>query len=393
MTANVSVSDFSEIRWKGHWIWIPEDKIEFAFSLGGPAEPRSESHGLFRKTFNLKVVPERVPARITADSRYALYVNGQEISRGPVRSQPRRMMYDLMDLAPALKVGENVVAVYVKYYGRENSFYIPAVPNTGLGKTGALVFEADMGPAGWLVSDPSWKAIKSHAWDKVDHSDVDFVAGGVPVEQCDARILPVGWKSAGFDDSAWGIPQLLRAIHIGGFARSQPPTDPYGPLYPRTIAQLGGEVAVPVSVKAMLIEGELDASINMPARLVVSSMNLPASPAGQVDLPHTVASGQGGARLLVDFGRIVAGLVQLQVSAPAGTIFDLCYTEDPITGREQGMAAPHNSSRYIARGSDDAFEVFDINGLRFISMVIHPTSGPVTVNHLAMREMIWVHFV
>ena len=89
-----------------------------------------------------------MPARITADSRYALYVNGHEVLRGPVRSQPRRMMYDLVDLAPHLKVGENTIAVYVKYYGRPNSFYIPPAPNTGLGKTGALVFEANLGETG-----------------------------------------------------------------------------------------------------------------------------------------------------------------------------------------------------------------------------------------------------
>lgn len=389
MAATVSVSDFPEIRWQGHWIWVPEDKVEFTFSLGGPAEPRSESHGLFRKVFNLTTVPERAPARITADSRYALYVNGLEVSRGPVRSQPRRMMYDLVDLAPALKAGDNTIAVYVKYYGRENSFYIPAVPNTGLGKTGALVFEADLGSAGWLVSDASWKAIKSHAWDKEDHAESDIVMGGVPVEQCDARKLPVGWKAAGFDDSAWGNPQLLRAIHIGGFARSQPPTDPYGPLYPRTIAQLGGKVVVPLSVKAETLLDTLDESISMPARLALSSMALAANQIGTVSLPHALVMGAGGARLTVDFGRIVAGLVHLQVSAPSGTIIDLCYTEEPLTGKEQGMGVPHNSTRYIARGSADDYEVFDINGLRYISLVIHPASGPVTVNGVAMREHIY----
>ena len=49
----------------------------------------------------------------------------------------------------------------------------------------------------------------------------------------DARKLPSGWKSAGFDDSSWGRAQILRSIHIGGFARTQPPADPYGPLYRR----------------------------------------------------------------------------------------------------------------------------------------------------------------
>ena len=101
-------------------------------------------------------------------------------------------------------------------------------------------------------------------------------------------------------------------------------------------------------------------------------MTLPASPLAEHKLPLTaeVASGQA-LRLLADFGRVVAGLVQLEVSVSAGTIFDLCYVEDPLTGKEQGMFGAHNGTRYIARGRDDAFETFDVNGLRRIYMVIH----------------------
>jgi hypothetical protein len=103
-------------------------------------------------------VPERVPTRITADSRYILYVNGWEAFRGPIRSQPRRLHYDMLDLAPHLKAGENVLAAYVKYYGSVKSYWMPAAPNMTLGKTGVLVFEADLGAGGWLVSDDSWRA-------------------------------------------------------------------------------------------------------------------------------------------------------------------------------------------------------------------------------------------
>jgi alpha-L-rhamnosidase len=391
MTATVSLPDFPEIRWYGHWIWVPEDKIEISAGVGpsGQQGGRKASHGLFRKSFALDAVPERVPARITADSRYALYVNGQEVSRGPARSQPRRMMYDLVDLAPALQAGENVIAAYVKYYGQANSFYIPPVPNAVLGQTGALVFEANLGPAGWLVSDDSWAAQKSYAWDTDEGAGADLLGGGVPVEVLDARELPVGWTGLPYDDSTWGHAQLLRAIHIGGFAHSQPPTDPYGPLYPRSIAQLGGEVVAPASVQAERLQDAVDTSIGLPAARVASTLGLSAAPAGAAAFPHEVALDTGGARLLVDFGRIVAGLVQLEVSAPAGTIFDMCYVEDPLTGKESGPFGPHNGSRYIARGADDAFETFDPNGLRYIYLVIHGTSGPVTVHRLAVREMIY----
>ena len=62
------------------------------------------------------------------------------------------------------------------------------------------------------------------------------LVGGVPVEVFDARRFPHDWREAGFDDSGWGAAQVVPAVHIGGFAQTQPPTDPYGPLYPRPIA-------------------------------------------------------------------------------------------------------------------------------------------------------------
>ena len=63
MSANVSAADFAEIRWKGHWIWVSEDKVEAAMGLGLSDESgsRKESNGLFRKSFVLDAVPARVP--------------------------------------------------------------------------------------------------------------------------------------------------------------------------------------------------------------------------------------------------------------------------------------------------------------------------------------------
>ncbi|MEJ2313321.1 MAG: hypothetical protein P8Y85_00785, partial [Nitrospirota bacterium] len=72
----------------------------------------------------------------------------------------------------ALKEGENVIAVYVRYYATPRSHWMPAKGNVGLGTTGVLVFEANLGDPsidagerdGWLVSDDSWRALKSDAW-------------------------------------------------------------------------------------------------------------------------------------------------------------------------------------------------------------------------------------
>ena len=127
MSASVTAHDFPEIRWQGHWIWVPEEPVEPSGFLSAGINPNGrEAHGLFRRTFHLDHVPERVPTRVTADSRYALFANGQEVFRGPIRSQPRRLHYDLFDLAPYLRRGENVLAVYVKYYGTLTSYWMPA---------------------------------------------------------------------------------------------------------------------------------------------------------------------------------------------------------------------------------------------------------------------------
>ena len=151
MAAPITQQDFPEIRWHGNWIWVSDEAITPGSPFPGTAnQPAKEAHGLFRKTLHLDHVPERVPARLTADSRYALFVNEQEVFRGPIRSQPRRMHYDLFDLAPYLQPGPNVLAVYVKYYGTPKSFWMPATPNMTLGKTGILVFETDLVRlAGW----------------------------------------------------------------------------------------------------------------------------------------------------------------------------------------------------------------------------------------------------
>lgn len=86
--AVVSAADFPEIRWHGSWIWC-DPPARPGFGADSAPQPPKEMHGLFRKTYTLSQIPDRVPARITADSRYLLYCNGQEVFRGPIRSQPR----------------------------------------------------------------------------------------------------------------------------------------------------------------------------------------------------------------------------------------------------------------------------------------------------------------
>lgn len=392
MGTPIGPHDFSEIRWRGHWVWVPEQRIERGsfISFGGD-ETSNEAHGLFRKTVYLDQIPERAPARITADSRYALFVNGHEASRGPIRSQPRRMHYDMLDLAPLLEAGDNIFAVYVKYYGAATSAWMPAVPNMTLGKTGILVFEADLGAAGWLVSDDTWKARLAEGWSEDWRAaTVGIIGGGVPVEVFDARRFTAGWQAAGFDDREWQYAQQVPAVHIGGFARTQPPTDPYGPLYPRSIAQLGGEHKPPRTVQVELLQGQVDAAIGSPVRSVEAAIELPPSGTPAVEqLPLSIDIPAGDtARLLIDMGAIVSGFVQFEIDAPSGTLLDLSYVEEPLRGAS-GILGVHAGTRYVARGEHDRFEVFDSNGFRYAYLLLRGGGAPVTLRSFGVREHLY----
>jgi hypothetical protein len=399
MSVPITVQDFGEIRWRGHWIWVEPAAPGGMFPGMVPEGRRPEARGLFRKTFTLDRIPARAPARITADSRYLLFVNGQEAYRGPVRSQPRRLHYDLFDLAPYLRVGENAIAVYVVYYGFARSFWLPATPNMTLGKSGVLVFEANLGDAGWLVSDASWKAVKSDAWCEDWRSggnDLAMISEGVPLEVFDARRLPYGWEQPGFDDRGWGNAHLIPAVHIGGFAHTQPPTDPYGPLYPRPIAKLGGEFRTPDSLRVEHLAGQVSPDIGDPVRRLEAALDLRSrgsnsvgGPAQGDRLPLTVDVPAGGSvRIVLDMGVIVMGQVQFEVQAPSGTLFDLSYTEDPLV-RASAMLGMHAGTRYIARGDSDRFQVYDALGFRYAYVLIHGVAGKVTLQGFGVQEDVY----
>lgn len=388
---DITQRDFSEIRWRGHWIWVPEEPITPGAAFPGGPKPRAaEAHGLFRRLVTLATVPDRVPARITADSRYVFWVNGREVARGPIRGQPRRLHYDLFDLAPYLQTGENVLAVQVKYFGAANSYWQPAVPNMTLGKTGVLVFEADFGGAGWVVSDAGWKARACDAWEPLvlEHNG-ESISGGIPLEVFDARRLAHAWPTAAFDDGDWGHAQVVPAMHIGGFARTQPPTDPYGPLFPRPIGMLGGETRRPVHVQAEYRAGQVAAAGADPVKRVEATLGLPVLGGAGSSLPLALDVPAGGvARVIVDMGRIVSGLVAFALDAPAGAVVELSYVENPITGPGRFLGQ-HAGTRYTARGDHDAHQVFDSNGFRYAYLVVHGVVGVVTLTDFAVREHVY----
>ena len=75
----------------------------------------------FRKRVNLDKVPQSLPARIAADTKYWLWINGElavyegGLKRGPA---PGDGYVDTVDIAPWLRPGENLISILVWHLGR-----------------------------------------------------------------------------------------------------------------------------------------------------------------------------------------------------------------------------------------------------------------------------------
>lgn len=383
------------VRWSGSWIApeVPDLDPLVAGLGGGPSDGRF-SRTSFRTTLELDEVPAQVPARLTADSRYVLWVNGHEVGRGPARSQPSRLRYDEYDLAPYLVVGTNVVAALVTYYGHATSFWQPAA--AGSSSDAALVFEARRGDGSAiqeLASDARWRVQRSAAWSLP--ADSGGPLEGVPVEVCDGRELPQGWLEAGFDDSGWASAAVVTARHLGGLAESRPPTYPFGRLLPRGISTLVGDRVPPVAVVDVSTRSAVDWTSDHPARRVRQVLAGEPAATAPAELPAIFDVGPGRVQhLAVDFGRIVAGFVELDVDAPAGTVVELFYREKAFTaaspGVPQELSDPATGARYIVAGGASTFSALELNGLRYVHLVVHADQdATVTVSRIGVREHLY----
>jgi len=353
-------------RWRGAWIWHRRPRIDLpTASRPVPAEP-VDTVALLRRSIDVVVPVSSAPARLWTDGRYLLCVNGREVARGPVRADPRRAHYDIVDLAEHLVVGENVIAVTARHYGTPTSWWTPVTPSYSLG-VGCMAFEAQIGEE-WVVSDTSWRTAPGAAWSPVP---VPGDVASLPLEDFDATLHPVGWDTPGFDDTSWRQAIEITPVHTGGGAHTTPPSEPFGMLRPPVrIAQPGGARHVAEARQR---------------RRVVGVEPL-ADPVAQVLADQTTDDGAEGTEATVelrafDLGRVAAGTVELVVSgAAAGTVIDVAVAEHLDDDGRLVTLGQHAGFRYRCRGGDEErFTTFDLVGGRHLLAAIRGPAGAISL--------------
>ncbi|MGO9602715.1 MAG: alpha-L-rhamnosidase C-terminal domain-containing protein [Candidatus Binataceae bacterium] len=346
------------ITWNARWIWTADPRPRSA-QIFADAIPSRETWNRFcylRKTIDLTVVPASVPARATADSRFILYVNGREVSRGPARSNPARLAWSEFDLAPYLRAGRNVIAALVRFYGTPVPWWLPATASYQVGY-GSFAFEA---PEIGVASDRSWKV--QPAPYRQDPRPAPGLSQ-VPNEILDGARVPHGWTDAAFDDSAWA-PAIELSASTFSWNRTQIPVEPFTAPEHAEIAPL---TAIPIvlSERARFDIAANDAADPLDAYFALKKPGLDTM-------------------IIYDADGTTLATPWLEASGPAGSVVDIYTGEDRRADGTVEIAPRAYAMRYVLGGSSlERVEAFEGVGFRYVAAV---TRGGARIHSIGAVE-------
>ena len=202
------ISTGEKSDWTAKWIWdkdnLTEENVWMSFS----------------KKITLDSIPSELIAHISADSKYWLYINGENVVfEGSVKRGPDENSgyYDSIDIAPYLNEGENSICALVWFWSDEKNY---SYNSSG---QGGFIFEA-INDGVSIISDNTWKVKKNDAYINITFNQPNYRLPEYSV-YFDARKDMGNWISTAYDTASW---ENATEYSIGGAGA-------YGKLYPRGI--------------------------------------------------------------------------------------------------------------------------------------------------------------
>lgn len=328
--------------WDGHWI--------------SPAYDPSSDVGVFgfRRRLDLEALPARMLARISADQRYKLFVNGELVAWGPQRGDAQHWFYETVDLAPFLQTGVNWIAALVWNFG----WMAPMAQHTV--RTAFLLdAEGVATPGGWEVARlDNWSFAMMH--DGVGEFYIDVGPG----EIVDFRDAPWGWRTGDDDPPAdWLAPHTIcRAEDRRAGGGGTP-----WMLVPRSIPAMRYDVC------------ESRASVR---RGFEGDSNQVAPKEGPV---HASLHLEPGCPVVLDWRELLCAFPRLTLEGPAGAELTATYAEaawapDGDKGNRDEVAAKavHGvQDRFILDGSRRSIETLWWRTFRYVRL---DATQPVTLH-------------
>jgi alpha-L-rhamnosidase len=363
--------------WTGLWIWGSADL----------AWAHRNEYIRARKTVTLPAAARTAVVRVTADTRYQLFVNGQLVGRGPARCYPQHQAFDEFDLAPLLRRGRNVIAALAHHVG-ESTFQTIERGGWGFLLDGEV--RCTNGKRVPLHTNETWKAKRADAYNS--RTTRYCVQQGFQ-EDFDAARDDVGWTMPDYDDRNWPGAQIYGIAH----------TMPYESFEPRGIPQAGeADCFFAAVLGPMLGRNGPDYARHDNIGLLLADEKRIRSSKRLFDTPEA-ALRPGGAMTvrptpkgqhsatIFDAGHETAGYLQFDLEARGGEIIDFFFFEhvrpngDPVLRPRNAAGMCYMADRYRCRRGRQQHRFFAWKGFRYVLAVFRDVAKPLKLRHITYR--------
>jgi alpha-L-rhamnosidase len=307
----------------------------------GLRDPQRRGHpGMIRTEFDLDRPVAEAVLSATALGVYRAEVNGSEagdevLAPGwtPYRS---RLVHSSLDVTGLLHPGRNAIGLSFGggWYTEQFGFGLDTSYGTQPSAAVQLVVVFEDGSTRTIATGADWRAL----------ADGPVVESGIyDGEHYDARRVPIGWSSAGFDDAAWEQPAVV----------------------------------------------EVD--------VVPGTTTLPTTRRTQELAVREVLTSPSGATIL-DFGQNLVGRVRIRVTGPAGTVITLRHAEVLENGelgiRPLRSAKATDSYTLAGTGEEIWGPSFTFHGFRYAEVsgwpgALDPAAVTAQVLHTDMERTGW----
>ncbi len=346
------------------WIW-PD--------LNDPAPKNRFTY--FRKVVDLEEQPSAHELYFAADSNARLWINGNLVRRKVARYHEEQITAEVINAAPYLRIGKNVVVVLHHNWGDITTFQ-----RTGNQHAGLYINSE------WLVSDSTWRCVTAPEFLAHEKQIVGVIGHArirYPIILDGRNVLAGDIHDPTFDDGSWE-----QAVIV--------PDGPW-PEKPDAV-ETPGQREYPVIPLSVLAAGQVESDkplsddpLSIAARIRTSKCvpdETSTNQAGQVLVGHsTIISGHAGETryLTFDFGAPTHGYPFFELDdASEGVMIDLGYCEiarSLYSGEEhvkpsgwinaEGVVGPGYADRYITRSGAQSAEMPDERTARWLTLHIH----------------------
>lgn len=356
-----------------NWIWTSE------------AYDRNQASIIFfRKELRLEQEVSSAIFKISADSRYRLYVNGISIAQGPCKGDGHVWYYDEIDLSNKLRLGVNIFAVVVLRYPQEHdkgnhSVWRTDMPGLYLDGLITLQNEEDL----TFRTDNTWRCY---------HADHIHIGKSNPyfeplqiTEKVKGDAHTFGWKHDGFSDHEWGnafaYPEyaVKKAVSPGGLSPRPIPFMFEKPCkFDTVVCVRVGDTNAEAWGK-LIEEGQL--LTIPPGTKVTVEISAGAETTGFLE---TALVGGRGAKLSIMCSEAYVYQADDLVAYPTG--FKKGNRSDFQNGYLVGVTDEYEVGGFGSVDYPEEYEPFWFRTFRFVQITIETGLEPLTMSQLSYRE-------